>query len=126
MEQLRDAVARGRDTAAAVHAAMEKQFSPEGGVAYRMLWGYTDKDLQNGQDAKLVDLLEHEALAFRVLSFWNLRDITGWGLYYRPEVPPAKRQQAVIRWKRRCEAGEIRFRKGQDELHEAVEPPMPP
>ena len=105
---------------------MEKQFSPEGGVAYRLLWGYTDKDLQNGQDAKLVDLLEHESLAFRVLSFWNLREITGWGLNYRPEVPPIKRQQAAIAWKRRCEAGEIRFRKGQGELHEAVEPPMPP
>ena len=93
VEQLRDAITRGRDAAAAVHAAMEKQFSPEGNLAYRMLWGYTDKDLQNGQDTKLVDLLEHESLAFRVLSFWNLRDITGWGMYYRPELPPAKRSR---------------------------------
>ena len=105
---------------------MEKQFSPEGGVAYRMLWGYTDKDLQNGQDAKLVELLEHEVLAFRVLSFWNLRDITGSGLYYQAEVPPAKRQQAVLHWKQRCQAGEIRVRKGQDESREAAETPAAP
>ena len=126
VEQLRDAVARGRDTAAAVRAAMEKQFSPEGGAAYRMLWGYTDKQLQNGQDAKLVDLLDHEVLAFRVLSFWNLRDITGWGMYYRPELPPAKRQQAVLAWKKRCEEKKIRVRQEQEAAPDAAEPPMPP
>ena len=126
VEQLRDAITRGRDAAAAVHAAMEKQFSAEGNIAYRMLWGYTDKDLQNGQDAKLVELLEHEVLAFRVLSFWNLRDITGWGMYYRPELPPVKRKQAVLAWKQRCEEGKIRVRQGQGESHDAGEPPMPP
>ena len=34
-----------------------------------MLWGYTDKDLQAGEDAKLVKALDDDTLAVRVLSF---------------------------------------------------------
>jgi hypothetical protein len=105
---LRQAVARNAETAAAVRRAAEKHFSDEAKSWYRMLWGYADKNLQDGDDEKLVKMLEHENLAFRVLAFWNLHDITGLSLYYKPEQTPAKRQQSILHWKQRQIAGSIR------------------
>ena len=37
-------------------------------------------DLEGGEDVKLVKGLEDDMLAVRVLSFWNLKDLTGLGL----------------------------------------------
>ena len=130
-EQLRQAAARGPETAAAIRQSLEKKFGQEAPAAYRMFWGYSDKDLQNGADAKLVQLLEHETLAFRVLGYLNLKDLTGLGLFYHPEYTTAKRQQPVKAWKQRREAGEIRI-KSPEEKSPAVtepaplEPPPPP
>ena len=93
IEQLRAAIARGPETAAAVREAMEKKFGPEeGAVLYRMLWGYTNQDLEGGADTKLVQLLDHEKLAFRVLSYWNLHNITALKLLYQPEQTAVKRR----------------------------------
>ena len=55
-----------------------------------MLWGYTNNDLEDGADRKLVQFLENDKLAFRVLAFWNLKDITGMKLYYQPEQTAAQ------------------------------------
>ena len=105
VDQLRLAVARSPETAAAVRQAIEKQFSDESAELYRMLWGYSDKDLSGGEDLKLVNYLEHERLAFRFLAFWNLKDVTGLGLFYRPELPAAKRSQSTKHWKSRQQSG---------------------
>jgi hypothetical protein len=124
VEQLRLAVARGPETAAAVLQAIEKQFGQEAPPFYRMLWGYTDKDLQNGEDARLVGFLDHETSAFRVLAFWNLKDLTGLGLFYKPEDTAAKRQRSVATWKKRRDAGEIRISAGVPA--EPAKPPVSP
>ncbi len=131
VEQLCQGIARGRESAAAVRQAMEKQYGQEESPQlFRMLWGYTNKQLQNGADAKLVNLLEHQTLAFRVLAFWNLKDITGWGLFYRPEETPAKNRPCVIQWKKRCESGDIRIKNPEPKLPppgpDAVPPPPAP
>ncbi len=118
IEQLRAAIARGPETAAAVREAMEKKFGPEeGAVLYRMLWGYTNQDLEGGADTKLVQLLDHEKLAFRVLSYWNLHDITALKLLYQPEQTAVKRRHAVTAWKQRREAGEIRIHGADEKPH---------
>ena len=41
--------------------------------------------LPTEEAARLVENLEHDSLAFRRLSFWNLRRVTNWGRTYRPE-----------------------------------------
>ena len=80
-------------------------------MLYRMLWGYTDDDLANGEDANLVRALDDDMLAVRVLAIWNLKDITGLASqYYRPEDTPARRQQPKRRWEERLRAHEIRVR----------------
>ncbi len=107
IDELRSAMARDPRLAAAIRESLRKHYGTDGETLYRMLWGYSADDLQGGAAAMLVDALEHERLAVRLLSFWNLREITGLGLFYRPELTAAKRQQPVQRWRERLAAGEI-------------------
>ena len=62
-----------------VRAGFRKATQPADAAAlYRMLWGYSAEDLNNGADADLVEgLLHEESLDYRVLAFWNLQNITG-------------------------------------------------
>ncbi|MBN1395707.1 MAG: hypothetical protein JW959_11850 [Pirellulales bacterium] len=109
VEELCAAVGRDAETAAAVRATLEKQYPQKAAELYRMLWGYGNTGLQAGDDAALVRGLDDDLLAVRVLSYWNLRDITGQGAAYQPEQPAARRQQSVRRWRQRLDAKEIRF-----------------
>jgi hypothetical protein len=115
IDELREAVGRDVETAAAVHKALESRYPQEAADMYRMLWGYSDKNLESGEDEKLVKFLENENLALRVLSFWNLKEITaGKGYYYQPEQTSAKRQQPIQRWKKSLEAKEIRIKSPEE------------
>jgi hypothetical protein len=124
VDQLRQAVVRGPAPATAVRQAIEKRFGAAGRDLYRMLWGYTDRQLAAGQDTRLVNDLDHELLAVRVLAFWNLKDITGTGFFYRPEDPPAKRQQAMQRWKQLQEVGGIRVKTAEEKSRVAADTPI--
>jgi len=108
LAQLAEAIDRSPQSAAAVRQTLEKLWPREASVAYRMLWGYTDKDLEAGEDAALVRALDHESLPVRVLASWTLKEITGLTFAYRPELPPAKRDAAVKKWRERQAAGQIR------------------
>jgi hypothetical protein len=111
VDEMRAAVGRDPETAAAVRLALERKYTAQQAAdLYRMLWSYSDKDLQAGDDAKLVRGLDDDSLAVRRLSFWNLRDITGLGLFYDPEKPAARRQAAVRDWHNRLEKKEIRLK----------------
>ena len=108
IDELRAAMARTPELATSVRSSLQRIYGADAEKMYRMLWGYSAADLQAGAAKTLVEDLEHERLAVRLLSFWNLREITGGlGLFYRPELPAAKRQQPVQRWRERLEAGEI-------------------
>ena len=109
-DQLREAVSRDPADAADARTALKKRYGDDGRNLYRMLWGYTDQDLQGGEDAKLVRSLDHETLAARVLAFLNLKNITGLALNFRPEDPSAKRRVSVRRWEQLLEAGKIRLK----------------
>ncbi len=110
IDQLKEAIARGPETAAGIRQSLDKQYGNESAALYRMLWGYTDKDLEDGEDARLVKFLDHEVTAFRVLAFENLRVITQKTLYYHPEAPTAAKRSAwVPQWQRLLQTGRIRF-----------------
>ncbi len=110
IDQLKEAIARGPETAAGIRQSLEKQYGNDSAALYRMLWGYTDKDLEDGEDARLVKFLDHEVPVFRVLAFWNLKEITHQSLYYHPEATTAaKRFQSVQQWQRQLQMGRIRF-----------------
>ena len=127
INQLREAVGRDPETALAVRKALESRYPQEASEMYRMLWGYSDKNLESGDDEKLVKFLEEENLALRVLSFWNLKEITGKGQFYQPEQTIAKRQQPVKSWKKSLESKEIRIKPAEEKIGvTAREPPLPP
>jgi hypothetical protein len=129
IDQLREAVARDAESAAAVRQALEKQYPEQSARIYRMLWGYTDKDLQAGADRELVKALDDDMLAIRVLGYQNLKDLTGMGASYRPEQTAAKRQQPIRRWQERLDAGEIRVRTPEERTGAAAQDdvaPLPP
>jgi hypothetical protein len=109
IDQLKEAIARGPETASAIRQSLDKQFGNDSDALYRMLWGYTDRDLERGEDARLVKFLDHEGLVFRVLAFANLQEITHQGLYYRPEAAALKRQPSVLQWRRQQQMGRIRI-----------------
>jgi hypothetical protein len=75
--------------------------------------GYSEDGLRGGEGETLVEQLDHKTLAYRVLSSWNLRDLTtgdlttGWTLAYRPEDTPLKRQTPVKTWRQRLKSGEL-------------------
>ena len=133
IDALRAAVDRDAETAAAVRTALEKQYPQQAAELYRMLWRYSDKQLESGddgkggEDAKLVRALDDDLLAMRVLANANLKEITGKGEIYRPEYTAARRQQAIRYWRTRLEAKEIRLTKakqgppkGRPAVHEKV------
>lgn len=108
IDELRAAMVREPRLAAAVRDSLQRRYGADSEKLYRMLWGYSAEDLREGAAAALVDDLEHERLVVRLLSFWNLREITGGvGLYYRPELPAAERQRPVQRWRERLASGDI-------------------
>jgi hypothetical protein len=126
IDVLRAAVARDAESATAVRADLEKQYPGQSEELYEMLWGYTDKKLEDGADAKLVRGLENDKLAVRVVSIWNLKNITGLGGEYRPEYTATKRQPLTQRWWRRLEAKEIRMEPVAAKKPAARKPPAPP
>ena len=107
IESLRAAVARGPAVAAKVRASFERQRGKDGADLYRMLWGYSKDELAAGAAAKLVELLDSDSMDLRVLSFYNLRTITGATFNYRPEQSAASRQIPVRTWKDRLKEGLI-------------------
>jgi hypothetical protein len=102
--ELQLALDRGPETAARVRLALEKRYPQDPGPLYRMLWGYDAKDLQNGQAAGMVDYLDNDLLAFRVLAFYNLEKLTGARFFYRPEYPANKRQAGINKFRDRLQS----------------------
>jgi len=113
-DELCQAVGRDPEIAAAVRQTLKNQFPQQAEELYRMLWGYSNEDLEAGEDAKLVGALSSDLLAMRVLAYQNLKDITGVGQLYRPQDPPLQRQQAIKRWRQRLEEKKIRVKPIED------------
>jgi hypothetical protein len=114
---LREAIACDPPAAAAIRKALENRYPQIAADLYRMLWAYSDNDLASGEDEKLVEFLDNDSLAMRVLSSWNLTEITGIaGTFYKPEQTAAKRQQPIQRWKERLKAKEIRVKPADEKV----------
>jgi hypothetical protein len=100
VEQLQASVFRSPQSAASVRTAMERQYRPQGVALYEMLWKYRPDTLQPDDVNHLVNFLGHDALPFRILGYWNLKNLyQNRTLGYRPDDPVAKRQAAVQKWR---------------------------
>jgi hypothetical protein len=101
IDQLRESVRRAPELAAAVRTAAEKRYDAGGADLYSMLWKYAPETVRNEDLSHLLDNLDHDRLAFRVLAWWNLRNITHMTIFYRPEDTALRRQGAVQKWRER-------------------------
>jgi len=73
---------------------------------YRMLRGYSAKQLASGGAEELIAALEHNQMCVRVLAYENLFRITGKTQGFRPERPP-RLEKKVTKWQRVLEDGLI-------------------
>lgn len=109
------AIDTGAETAVAVREAIERMDGAQATVIYRMLWLFSDSQLEAGSDATLVRALDDPNLTVRVLASENLRRITGNLMNYRPDLDSAVRRSSDIRrWEGRLGRGEIRWVRGTD------------
>ncbi|TWU60076.1 hypothetical protein Poly51_03500 [Rubripirellula tenax] len=80
---------------------------------FRLLTGYSQKQLIEGGDEELVRLLDSEAMAVRVLALENLHKMTGTTLYFRAEQDNAvRREPGIKKWVARQRKGDIRWNEG--------------
>jgi hypothetical protein len=109
-DALRKAIQRGPEMATRIRETLALLRSADAKDMYRLLWGYSQEQLDKGASTQLVRYLEHDQMDVRVLSYMNLVSITGvWG-FYRPERPPAQQKTSVQNWRDRREKGQIVYR----------------
>ena len=91
-----------------MRATLDKLRGADGEPLFRMLWGYSADDLQNGAANQLVEGLNHDSLDHRVLAIWSLQDITGLPNYgYNPTDLAKVRVSRVNTWKDRLRQKKI-------------------
>lgn len=105
--ELSHAIANSPQEADGVLQALLLERGEEGQKLYRLLQGYSPEQLRDGAAEELVQGLDNEAVDIRVLSFWNLHNITGEMNAYRADHTAARRKPAVQRWRDQLEAGKI-------------------
>ncbi|MGD9644267.1 MAG: hypothetical protein AB7U73_01055 [Pirellulales bacterium] len=103
VDALRFALALGPEHAALVRETFIKLRRENSTELYRLLWGYTPSQLEQGEALKLVDRLDSAALDMRVLAFLNLRQIAGLDYGYRPEKTEISRQPSLRKWRQWAE-----------------------
>ena len=107
---LHESIKRHPEYARGVRESIERLRNDQGADLYRMLWGYTNEGLLNqGQANQLVEFLSSEDLDLRVLSHWNLKNITGKGYTFQPNKSESKRRVSVKRWEALLKKGEIKY-----------------
>ena len=109
-DQLASAVDRDPSSAQRVLDAMRRTQGNDAARIYRMISGYSPKQLKKNAAARLVDGLDNESMEVRVASIETLKKVTGMSLFYYPFRPLAQRQTAVKNWQRRLEKGEIVYK----------------
>lgn len=101
---------RSPETADQLRASIEKMDAANAKSLLRVLTGYSPKQLEGGGDAELVEMLDSESMAVRVLTLEHLHKITGTTLYFRAEQDNAvRRTPGIKKWQTKQRKGEIRW-----------------
>jgi len=66
--------------------------------------------LKEGDDAKLVDFLDHDSMNARIFASENMRRITDRTHHFRPEGTDMRRRSSVQDWREELEAGTITWK----------------
>lgn len=103
-------VDQSAESAARLRESIVNMDSANAQPLFRLLTGFSQKQLVEGSDEELVELLDSPSMAVRVLALENLQEITGTTLYFRAEQENAVRRAPVIKkWIARQRKGDIRW-----------------
>lgn len=119
-DALHQALNRSPETAAKVRETLGLVRAGDAKELYRLLWGYSEEQLQKGDAAHLVRYLDSDQIDIRVLAHLNLIAITGASGFFRPERPPAQMKSQISGWKERLNKGTISYNARADKM-----PPSP-
>ena len=73
VDSLREAMAKSPESAAALQRAVESEQPGASSLITRFLQDYTQEQFEQGGAKQLIETLDHESLAVRVLAFDTLR-----------------------------------------------------
>ncbi len=100
----------GSETVAKLQADLDKLHGEAADKMLRILQGYSPEQLAEGGAAQLVDALEDDSMAVRVLAYITLDQITGKNQSFRPEYRPEQEKSKVARWRKSLEEGQIVYK----------------
>jgi hypothetical protein len=104
------AVDRSAESARKLQKSIVNMDSANADQLLRLLTGYSQKQLAEGGDEELVQLLDSSSMAVRVLALENLHKITGKTMYFRAEQDNAVRRAPIIKkWLALQRKGDIRW-----------------
>lgn len=104
-------VDRSAEAAEELKTAIGNMDSPNETPLFRLLTGYSQKQLVEGGDEELVEMLKSPSMSVRVLALENLRKITGTALYFRPDQESSvRREKDIKKWEVRQTKGDIRWK----------------
>jgi hypothetical protein len=107
---LQQIVDRSDVSAAELRDSIQRMDAAHGDSIMRLLTGYSQQQLIDGGDAMLVEMLDSQSMAVRVLAIENLRMITGRTNFYRAEQEnQARREPSIRTWIARQRNGDIRW-----------------
>lgn len=110
-QMLRQHIASDAKAAASVQTAVARAELADSANLFRLLVGFTQEELANGGDEKLVGLLDSASMPVRVLAIENLKAIVGDDLGYRADQENANSRRADIKkWDARLRKGDIRYK----------------
>jgi hypothetical protein len=93
-----------------VREAINQMDAAEAAAIYRLLWLFSNAQLEAGGDELLVTSLDSPNMTVRVLAAENLRRITGTTLFFKPENNTAPRRSSDIKkWETRLKKQDIRW-----------------
>lgn len=104
---LRHLISVSPESAVRLRETFESTCGDDAADLYRMVWGYSPEQLQEGSDAKLVEFLDSESMPVRVFAYENLRRITNETHIYFPEATEVRRRSSVRKWREQLEKGAI-------------------
>lgn len=112
------ALARNVETSENISLSLQKKRGQDAQQLLRLLQGYSPQQLREGAATQLVEYLDHEQLIYRVLSFHNLKFITGKTLSFTPQHRPVQRRPSLQNWRKRLQAGEITYQQPPTDYHQ--------
>jgi len=120
------AIDRGPQSAGVVREAINQMDAAEAAAIYRLLWLFSNPQLEAGGDELLVTSLDSPNMTVRVLAAENLRRITGTTLFFKPENNTAPRRSSDIKkWETRLKKQDIRWTDAADETAPQSTTPKP-